>query len=75
MRRALAAVLLLASAACGQQAKRGAGAAAAADSAAADSVRADSVRRAAIIGRDSAFGPTQTIDAKGKVAPIKPPPR
>ncbi len=32
-------------------------------------------RRDSIIGRDSAFGPTQTIDAKGKVTPIKRPPR
>ncbi len=72
MRRALGAALLLASAACGP--KPGAGASGSADSTAVDSLRADSVRRASFIGRDSAFGPTQTIDSKGKVAPIKPPP-
>ena len=58
-----------------------------ADSVRRDSLRADSVRvrgdtiptvRArsrpdSIIGRDSAFGPTFTIDAKGKVTPIKKP--
>ena len=46
------------------------------DSTARDSTGRDTTRRDTIIGRDSAFGPTHTIDASGKITPIpKRPPR